>query len=84
VEVFDEIIRQLAQHPVLLIHLDFDGSHRNAGSLDAASRQLIEQHSTERDVLGTLHSRADVVICAAAPLDRVVAQALEFVGQRNK
>lgn len=81
--VLDEIVRQVAGHPTVLVHLAFGGTRENASTLDAEARQRAEQHSTERDVLDVLPSRADLVVSTDAPLESVINTVLKFLQQRG-
>lgn len=80
IQVLEEIIHQVAGHPTVLVHLAFEGARPG---LDAEARQRAEQHSTERDVLDALPSKADLVVSADAPLEAVVDAVLNFLKQRG-
>ncbi len=82
-EVLDEIIKQVAGHPTMLVHLAFEGSRQSPDALDTESRRRAEQHSTERDVLDILPSRADIVVSVDAPLESVVEAVLNFVKEHE-
>lgn len=82
-DVLDEISRQVIGHPTVLVYLAFDGVRESPRGLDKESRRRAEQHSTERDVLDVLPSRADVLIPVDAPLERVVQLVLDFLRQRG-
>jgi shikimate kinase len=80
VSVFDELVSQLSGHRTYLVYLDLkEACERVNQQLSPQNRQVVESHSTERDVLQALPERADLVVSTVAPLESVVQDVVEFV-----
>jgi hypothetical protein len=82
-EVLDEVTRQVSGHDTVLVHLAFDSLNHSARGVDDESRLRAEGHSTERDVLTVLPSRADLVVSSSKPLDVVVDTVLVYLRERH-
>ena len=78
VDVLNEIGRQLSAHRNVLFYLDLPDQDMPARGLDASTRRVIEDHSTEHDVLRALRERANLVVSTAPPLDEVVSTVVNF------
>jgi len=78
VDVLNEIGQQLSTHRMVLFYLDLSDQDIPARGIDASTRRVIEEHSTEHDVLGALRERANLVVSTAQPLDEVVSTVVNF------
>lgn len=83
-EVLNEVTSQVSGHDTILVHLAFDSlSYPARGGLDDESRLRAEDHSTERDVLTVLPSRANLIVSSSKPLDIVVDTVLAYLRERR-
>jgi hypothetical protein len=84
VEAFQTIGRLLPSHRTVLIHLKIDseealGARFAERGVGFEKRAKWESHSTERQVLSTLPTIANLVVSADLTLDEITAQIISFL-----